>query len=117
MPYDAPWDYYDAYVIQCTIFAERRTRLKGVLQGCEEALTAVKKMETELYEAGLTALSYREEEEAGEGGEGPPKLVPGDPGIIRLEAQLLHLGALSKVAQGVFYMVPVKVARRNFIVR
>ena len=93
---------------------ERRRRLKAVLQCCHDALVPIKIMEKELYEAKLTALS--DKVVPGEGG-GPPSIVAGDPGIIRLEAQLLHLGSMPTVTQGVFYILPVQVASKKILVR
>lgn len=97
------------------------TEIRDVINRCSDACGVVREMEQALYHSQLTSLcKYGEREVTIKRGKIEWKekrmvvVEDGDPGIIRLEANLFHLGALPDVAHGVFYMLPVKVG--NFIV-
>ena len=91
--------------------------IRNLLYKCDQGADLIKGMERIMYEKGLvsasTSASVPEDPEP----EGVIEKEIGDPGLLRLESSLLHLGALSYVCQGLFYLLPIKVAPNGILVR
>ena len=90
------------YIIQHYIplfcFAGAENDIQDILESCGKGIDVVREMEQNLYSSGIVQEAYR-------GDDGT--LFPSNPGLIRLESSLLHLGALTNVCLGMFYMVPI----------
>lgn len=88
--------------------AEQIQKIKEAVQDCHEGIQLVRSMEQVMYDLSLTSLSSKNSQN---------QIIPGDPGVVRLENSLLHLAALSTVTQGVFYMLPVHISNSTIVVR
>lgn len=67
----------------------------------EDALEFVHEMEEKLYENKLISSSNEK--------------FKADPGFIKLERSLLHIGAVESAVQGMFYMFPVYAQGKLFL--
>ena len=106
---------YDAKRI-VLYFSGRVSEIRNLLYACHQGMDLVKDMERELYQLGLVSLSSASASFE-DGGAPVIEIVQGDPGLVRLETTLLHLGAMNQVCEGVFYMLPIKVAPNAILVR